>query len=133
VTPASGFVGPAGGVILGLVGAGVCYGGVNLIKRTLGVDDALDVLAVHGFGGATGTVLTAILAASVFGGVGLTMSVGQQLGVQILGVLAAAAWSAIATYVLVKLCQALVGLRVDEDEEMEGLDQTAHGEAAYRP
>ena len=133
VTPASGFVGPEGGIVLGLVGGLVCYGGVNLIKRTLGIDDALDVLAVHGFGGATGTVLLAVLATSALGGVNLGRSLFEQLGVQALGVVAAAAWSAAATWALVAVCRAVVGLRVDPDEELEGLDQTAHGEAAYRP
>jgi Amt family ammonium transporter len=132
VTPASGFVGPMGGVILGIAGASICYAAVNFVKRTLGVDDSLDVLAVHGFGGATGTILTAILALPAFGGVGYGLGFGEQLGVQILGVAVGILWSGAATYGLVMLCQALVGLRVAEDEEQEGLDQTAHGEAAYR-
>jgi Amt family ammonium transporter len=133
VTPASGFIGPLGGVLIGIIAASVCYSGVNLVKHTLGVDDALDVLAVHGFGGATGTVLTAIFATSAFGGVGLALEFPQQLGVQVLGVLAAAIWSGVVSYVLVKVCEASIGLRVSDDEELEGLDQTAHGESAYRP
>jgi Amt family ammonium transporter len=133
VTPASGYVGPIGGVILGIAGAVICYSAVNLVKRILSVDDSLDVLAVHGFGGATGTILTALLALPTFGGAGLTLSFGEQLGVQILGVVVGAVWSGGVTYGLVLLCQALVGLRVNEDEELEGLDQTAHGESAYRP
>jgi Amt family ammonium transporter len=132
VTPASGFVGPFGGVILGAAGAVICYSAVNFVKRTLAVDDSLDVLAVHGFGGATGTILTALLALPAFGGAGLMLSFGEQLGVQILGVAVAVIWSGAVTYGLVLLCQAVVGLRVNEDEELEGLDQTAHGESAYR-
>jgi Amt family ammonium transporter len=132
VTPASGFVGPLGGVILGAAGAAICYSAVNVIKRTLGVDDALDVLAVHGFGGASGTILTAIVATTALGGAGVAAGVGPQLGVQLLGVAAGGAWAALATFVLVKLGQAVVRLRVSEDEELEGLDQTAHGESAYR-
>jgi Amt family ammonium transporter len=133
VTPASGFIGPLGGVILGAVGAVICYSAVNLVKRTLAVDDSLDVLAVHGFGGATGTILTAILATTAFGGTGLTLSVPEQLGVQVLGVAVAVVWSGAVSYALILLCRVTVGLRVDEDEEQEGLDQTAHGESAYRP
>jgi ammonium transporter, Amt family len=133
VTPASGFVGPLGGVILGAAGAVICYTAVNFIKRTLGVDDALDVLAVHGFGGASGTILTAIVATTALGGAGVAAGVGPQLGVQVLGVVVGGAWAAIATFVLVTLGQAVVRLRVSEDEELEGLDQIAHGESAYRP
>jgi Amt family ammonium transporter len=133
VTPASGFIGPLGGVILGAVGAVICYSAVNLVKRTLAVDDSLDVLAVHGFGGATGTILTAILATTAFGGTGLTLGVPEQLGVQVLGVAVAVVWSGAVSYALILLCRVTVGLRVDEDEEQEGLDQTAHGESAYRP
>jgi Amt family ammonium transporter len=106
---------------------------VNLVKRTLAVDDSLDVLAVHGFGGATGTILTAILATTAFGGTGLTLGVPEQLGVQILGVAAAVVWSGALSYAIILVCRVTVGLRVDEDEEQEGLDQTAHGESAYRP
>jgi Amt family ammonium transporter len=132
VTPASGFVGPIGGVVLGIAGATICYSAVNLVKRTLAVDDSLDVLAVHGFGGVTGTILTAALALPALGGTGVTGGFAHQLGVQVLGVVAALAWSGAATLAVVKATQALTGLRVDEDEEQEGLDQTAHGESAYR-
>jgi Amt family ammonium transporter len=131
VTPASGFIGPIGGVILGLAGGIVCYYGVDLVKRVMKVDDSLDVLAVHGFGGATGTLLVAVLALPMFAGVGLDVSVGKQLGVQVLGVVAVAAWSAIASYILIKVTAALVGFRVTEDEELEGLDQSGHGETGY--
>ena len=134
VTPASGFIGPIGGVILGLAGGVICYLGVDLIKRTFKIDDSLDVLAVHGFGGATGTILVAFLALPMFAGVGVSVTsggVGDQLFVQIVGVVAVAAWSAIASVVLIKITQAIVGLRVAEDEELEGLDQTSHGESGY--
>jgi Amt family ammonium transporter len=133
VTPASGYIGPIGGVALGLAGGIVCYLAVGLIKKALKIDDSLDVLAVHGFGGATGTVLTAIFAVSILSGTGLGegVSVGRQLGVQIIGVVAGVVWSAVATVVLIKVTQALVGLRVTEDEELAGLDQTAHGESGY--
>jgi Amt family ammonium transporter len=131
-TPASGFVGPIGGVLLGLLGGGLCYLAVGLVKHTMKVDDALDVLAVHGCGGAIGTIATAILALPALGGVGLrTDNVGAQLVAQIVGVLAVAAWSAIATAILVRITKAVVGLRVSDEEELTGLDQTAHGESAY--
>ena len=133
ITPASGYVGPLGGVVLGLAGGFICYFAVDIIKRKFLIDDSLDVLAVHGVGGATGTILTALLAASVFGGVGYGdgQSVGGQLGVQVIGVVAVLVWSLVATYVIVKVTQALVGLRISEDDEVQGLDLTAHGESGY--
>ena len=133
ITPASGFVGPLGGVILGLAGGFLCYFAVDIVKRKFLIDDSLDVMAVHGVGGATGTILTALLALSAFGGVGLTdgQSAGGQLGVQVIGVVAVLAWSLVATFVIVKVTQALVGLRISEDDEVQGLDLTAHGEAGY--
>ncbi len=131
VTPASGYIGPIGGVICGLVGGAVCYAAVDLVKKVMKIDDSLDVLAVHGFGGATGTILTAVLAIPAFAGIGLKMTMVEQLGVQVLGVVAVAAWSAIATIVIVRVTQALVGLRVSEEDERAGLDQTAHGETGY--
>ena len=133
ITPASGFVGPLGGVILGLAGGFLCYFAVDIVKRKFLIDDSLDVMAVHGVGGATGTILTALLALSAFGGVGLTdgQSAGGQLGVQVIGVVAILVWSLVATFVIVKVTQALVGLRISEDDEVQGLDLTAHGEAGY--
>jgi Amt family ammonium transporter len=132
VTPASGFVGPLGGVLLGLLGGGVCYITVSVVKHRIRIDDSLDVLAVHGCGGATGTLATAVLALPALGGVGLHVGVATQFGIQLLGVVSVAAWSALATIVLVRITQALVGLRVTTDEELIGLDQTAHGETAYK-
>jgi Amt family ammonium transporter len=134
VTPASGFIGPLGGLILGLTGGVVCYIAVDIVKRTFRVDDSLDVLAVHGIGGATGTLLTAFLALPILGGIGLAEGVGamDQLMIQFTGVGATVVYSVIATYILVKIVQATVGLRVDEDHEVEGLDYTAHGETGYK-
>ncbi|NND49764.1 MAG: ammonium transporter [Rhizobiales bacterium] len=134
VTPASGFIGPIGGVILGLAGGVICYLAVDIVKRSFRVDDSLDVLAVHGVGGATGTLLTAVLIVPALSGVGLDegVSMGDQFVAQLIGVAAALVWSAVATFVIVKLTQALVGLRVNEEEEVEGLDYTAHGETGYR-
>ncbi len=132
VTPASGFVGPIGGVVLGLLGGVGCYAMVNVVKQIMKVDDSLDVLAVHGCGGAIGTLGTAFLASTVFGGVGLHDGTVSQFGVQLLGVVSVALWSAVATAVLIKVTQALVGLRVTADDEITGLDQTAHGESGYK-
>ena len=133
ITPASGYVGPAGGIVLGLAGGFICYYAVNLIKKQFGVDDALDVLAVHGIGGATGTILVAIFVTTGLGGVGLAdgMTVGSQLGVQIVGVVATAVWSGLATYVIVIVTTKICELRVTDDDEIEGLDFAAHGERGY--
>ena len=109
VTPASGYVGPIGGVILGLAGGVVCYFAVNIVKHVMKVDDSLDVLAVHGCGGATGTLLTAFLALPVFAGVGLRNRSAPSSAFNSSACLQPALWSAIATAVLIKLTQALVG------------------------
>ncbi len=133
ITPASGFVGPMGGIILGLAGGFICYYAVDLVKRRCLIDDSLDVLAVHGVGGATGTLLTAFLATSAFGGAGLADGVGAggQFVTQLTGVVAVLVWSVAVTFVIVKIAAAVTGLRVEEDAEMEGLDTAAHGETGY--
>jgi Amt family ammonium transporter len=134
VTPASGFVGPLGGILLGLAGGIFCFLAVDLIKHRLRIDDSLDVLAVHGVGGATGTLLVAFLA-GLPGGTGVNAEAGMasQFLVQLTGVASVAAWSALATFVIVKVIAALIGLRVSREAEIEGLDFTAHGEKAYNP
>ena len=133
ITPASGFVGPMGAIIIGIVSGGLCYAAVDLIKRSFVIDDSLDVFAVHGVGGMTGSLLVAFLALETFGGAGLAEGVTaiDQLMVQIIGVGATLIWSAIATVILVKITQALVGLRTDPDIETQGLDLTVHGENGY--
>ena len=134
ITPASGTVGPLGAIVLGLVGGGICYVAVDWVKNRLKIDDSLDVLAVHGVGGATGTILVAFLAGFGDGAAGLAdgVSAGSQAMVQIIGVVSVAVWSAVATAVIVVLTKAIIGLRVSEDEEIEGLDFSHHGETAYR-
>jgi len=133
ITPASGSVGPLGGVILGLAGGVICYFAVDLVRHKMKIDDSLDVLAVHGVGGATGTLLVAFLAGFGDGGTGLgDVSAGSQFMVQLIGVVSVAIFSAIATVVIVVITKALVGLRVSDDEETEGLDFSHHGETAYR-
>ena len=133
ITPASGFVGPMGALIIGLAGGLVCYYAVGLIKHKLKIDDSLDVFAVHGVGGAIGTLLVAFLVDTSFGGGGLAegMTMGSQFGVQLTGLIAVLVWSLVASFILVKVVQALVGLRVSDDEELEGLDVTSHGETGY--
>ena len=123
-----------GGLILGLVGGIVCYIAVDLVKRAMKIDDSLDVMAVHGVGGITGTLLTGFLALGAFGGAGLAegTSAGAQFGVQFIGVAVTVVWSAIATFIIVKLTSMLVGLRVTKEAEIEGLDLSDHGEAGYR-
>ena len=134
ITPASGTVGPLGGIVLGLIGGLLCYFAVDIIKHRFNIDDSLDVLAVHGIGGATGTLLVAFLAGFGDGAAGLDegTSAGSQFMVQLTGVAAVAIWSVIATAIIVIITRAIVGLRVSEDEEIEGLDFSHHGETAYR-
>lgn len=135
VTPASGYIGPAGGLLLGALGSIVCFFAVSVVKKTWKVDDSLDVFAVHGVGGILGTLGAAVLASEQFGGVGYaaTGSMGAQATAQILGVAATVAWSAAASWVIIFVTKSLVGLRASENEIEEGLDLTYHGERANNP
>ncbi len=131
ITPASGFVGPIGGLCIGLIAGVVCYFATQYIKRGLKIDDSLDVFPVHGVGGILGTMLTAVFAAESMGGLGLDGSIGSQLVTQAIGVVATIAWCGIATFIILKLVDAMVGLRVTEEEETEGLDLVLHDERGY--
>ena len=133
ITPASGFVGPIGALIIGLVGGYVCQWVTAYLKQVRHIDDSLDVFAVHGVGGVLGTLLTAFLALETLGGLGIAVESGAfaQFGVQLLGVVAVGAWSAVLTYGIIKLVGGLVPLRVSEVVELEGLDVNIHGERAY--
>ncbi len=133
ITPASGFVGPIGALIIGIAAGLVCFGAVQVIKPRFNLDDTLDVFAVHGVGGIIGSLMTAFLALEVFGGGGLAegMGVGKALWVQLVGVLATGAWAGIGSWVILKAIDATVGLRVSQEHEFEGLDITTHGERAY--
>lgn len=133
ITPASGFVGPMGGFIIGLAGGIVCYYAVNFVKRKLEIDDSLDVFAVHGVGGILGTLMVAYLALPTFGGAGLAdgVSAGSQLGVQALGIAATIVWSVVFSWVILKFTGMVCGLRVTDDEITEGLDLASHGEKGY--
>ena len=134
ITPASGFVGPAAALAIGLIGGTACYLAVGLIKQRFKVDDSLDVFAVHGLGGTIGVLLTAICVDAALGGAGLPAgrTIAGQFGVQLLGVVATLIWSVVASYGILRLVKAITGgLRVDKEDEEKGLDQTAHGESGY--
>ncbi len=132
VTPASGFIGPFGGLILGISSGFVCYWFVGFIKNVINIDDSLDVFAVHGVGGILGTLLCGLLATSGYGGLGLETTVWAQTKVQIIGVLSISLYTLIVTTIIVILVRKLVGLRVSEQEERtDGLDFGSHGESSY--
>jgi len=133
ITPASGFVGPVGGVVIGLCGGTVCYFATQLIKSGFKIDDSLDVFPVHGVGGALGTILAAVFVSAAYGGAGYAEGMGltSQLGVQVLGVVVTGAYAAIVSYILLKLIGLVTPLRADEDVEQQGLDIVQHGETGY--
>ncbi len=133
VTPASGFIGVPGGIILGLAGGYICYLAVDLIRGKLGIDDSLDVFAVHGVGGVLGSLLVAVLATDALSGIGLAegMTVGSQLFVQAKSIMITVVWTAIASYAILKIAAVVGGLRVDDEAELEGLDLSQHGERGY--
>jgi len=133
ITPASGFVGPLGALVIGAAAGVLCFFATNYMKRALHVDDSLDVFPVHGVGGALGTLLTGIFVASQFGGAGYPegQTMGGQVLVQLTGIVATALWSGVITYVLLKVSDAVVGLRVTSEEETEGLDTVLHNEKGY--
>ena len=134
ITPASGFVGPAGALLIGISAGAVCFTATMFIKRRLGIDDSLDVFPVHGVGGALGTVLAGVFASSslgVFSGQGDGLPMGEQVLVQLTGVGSVAVYTAVASFILLKLIDMMLGLRVTEDEETEGLDLNQHNERGY--
>ena len=141
VTPACGFVGPMGAIIIGLIAGLVCLWGVSGLKRMLGADDSLDVFGVHGVGGIVGALLTGVFAAPSLGGTGIfdyvanaaspNYSIGAQVWVQFQAVATTIIWSAVVSYIAYKLVDMIIGLRVSEEDEREGLDISAHGESAY--
>ena len=132
ITPASGFVGPAGALLVGIAAGAACFWATFLLKRRFEVDDSLDVFSVHGIGGTVGALLTGIFA-GVLGGTGYSegMNVLTQLGVQFLGVAATVIWCAMVSWFLLKILDMSLGLRVEEDQEAQGLDLTEHGETSY--
>jgi Amt family ammonium transporter len=132
ITPASGFVGPMAAVIIGASAGVVCYFATHFIKRSLKIDDSLDVFPVHGVGGVLGTTVTGVFV-GILGGVGLAegMTMGKQVGVQLAGVGVTIAWSASLSFVILKAVDAMVGLRVTAEQETEGLDVVLHNETGY--
>ena len=134
ITPASGFVGPLGALIIGGSAGVICYILVSFVKNTLKVDDSLDVFAVHGAGGVLGTLLVSFLIDSDIGGAGYSegMSASSQLNVQLIGIGSVFVWSIIASLVILVIVKALTGLRVEDSYEEEGLDISSHGETNYR-
>ena len=131
ITPASGFVGPMGALIIGISAGLICYEATQYIKKVLMIDDSLDVFPVHGVGGILGTILTGIFASSMYGGVGLDGSISQQVIIQIIGVIFTIVWCGIFTYVALKFTDNLVGLRISDENEETGIDLTEHGEKGY--
>ena len=134
ITPASGFVGPIGALIIGGSAGIICYVLVSFVKNTLKVDDSLDVFAVHGAGGVLGILLVSFLTDSNIGGAGYTdgMSASSQFNVQLIGVASVFVWSIIASLIIIVIVKALTGLRVEDSHEEEGLDISSHGETNYR-
>ena len=133
VTPASGYIGIPGGLILGFFGGLLCYLAVDYIRGKLQIDDSLDVFAVHGVGGILGSLLVAFLATSTFLGLGLPegQTASSQFIIQFKGVALTICWTAVFTYLILKLTSFIVPLRVEEEEEIEGLDLRSHGEKGY--
>lgn len=133
ITPASGFVGPMGAVILGIAAGLICYAMVHVIKQRFHIDDSLDVFAVHGVGGLTGTIMVAFLALPAFDGLGLAKGVAasHQLWVQFVGAAATAAWAIVLSVVIIWVIRLVTPMRVSEEDETEGLDITSHGERGY--
>jgi Amt family ammonium transporter len=132
ITPAAGLAGPMGSIVLGLVAGAVCYYAVTAVKNALGYDDALDVFGIHGVGGIIGAIGTGIVAAPSLGGYGVgEYSIGGQVWTQIIAVVVTLVWTGIGSVVLYKITDLIVGLRVTQDQEREGLDLADHGERAY--
>ncbi len=141
ITPACGFVGPMGAIVIGLLGGFLCLWGVTGLKKLLGADDSLDVFGVHGVGGILGALLTGVFAAPSLGGTGIfdyvtnkvnpDYSISGQVWIQFQGVLTTLVWSGVVAFIAYKIVDLLIGLRVPEEEEREGLDITSHGETAY--
>jgi Amt family ammonium transporter len=134
ITPASGFVGPAGALVIGVSAGFVCFHMTMFLKQKLGVDDSLDVFPVHGVGGALGTVLAGVFASSslgFFSGQGDGQPIGEQLLIQLVGVGSVGLYTALLTFVLLKAIDLVLGVRVSEEEEVEGLDINQHNERGY--
>ena len=131
ITPAAGTVGPMGALVIGLASGVICYFCATSLKRKMGYDDSLDAFGVHGVGGIVGAILTGVFAAPALGGFGTVTDIGAQVWVQAKGVIFTVAYTAIVTYVILKVLDAVMGLRVNEEEESVGLDLAQHNERGY--
>lgn len=129
ITPASGYVDPMGALFIGLAAGAVCFVASTIVKRSLGYDDSLDVFGIHGVGGIVGAILTGVFAVKAIGGTsGLLEGNAVQVWIQVQGILATVVYSAVATFVILKVIDMVIGLRVEKDAEVEGLDINLHGE-----
>ena len=133
ITPASGFVGPGAALVIGVAGGAICYVMVGVVKRRFRIDDSLDVFAVHGVGGATGVLLTAVFVDAALGGAGLAegRSMSGQAVIQLTGIAAVLLWSLVVSFVIAKVVNAVTELRVNAETEEQGLDLRLHGERGY--
>jgi Amt family ammonium transporter len=133
ITPASGFVGPMGAIAIGFAAGLVCYLAVAKLKPAMGYDDALDAFGVHAIGGAIGAILTGVFVVKGLGGAGLAegVTMGRQVGIQVIAVLSTLVYDAIVSLILLKIVDVFIGLRVSEEAETEGLDIALHDERGY--
>jgi Amt family ammonium transporter len=133
ITPASGFVGPMGALVIGLIAGVVCFLATQIVKRKLKIDDSLDVFPVHGVGGFTGVLLTAVFSSTALDGLGLAegVSMGSQLMVQLIGAVVTVVWCGVATYAILKLINLVSPLRASTEQENQGLDLALHEERGY--
>ena len=131
ITPASGFVGPVGALVIGLAAGVLCYWGANGLKRLFGYDDSLDVFGVHGIGGIVGALLTGVFASSALGGSVEDLNIGSQLRLQAVGIVATLVYSGVLTFILVKVVDGMIGIRVTAEEEGTGLDLALHDERGF--
>jgi Amt family ammonium transporter len=131
ITPASGYVGPVGALAIGLAAGVLCYWGANSLKRLIGYDDSLDVFGVHGIGGIVGVLLTGVFASSALGGSVENLNIGNQLWLQAVGIVATLVYSGALTFILVKVVDGMIGIRVTAEEEGTGLDLALHDERGF--
>ena len=134
ITPASGSVGPIGALAIGLASGAVCFWGATSLKSQLGYDDSLDAFGVHGIGGIVGALLTGVFTAKVLGGVGvdgMEINIGMQVWKQFLSIVITIVWSGVLSFIILKIVDVTVGLRVEEDDEQQGLDLSQHNERGY--
>ncbi len=131
ITPASGSVGPLGGLVIGIASGLICFWGATSLKQSLGYDDSLDAFGVHGIGGIVGCLLTGIFAAEGLGGMGMDKGIGSQLISQFASLIVTILWSGILSYIILKVVDKTIGLRVRYNDEQEGLDLALHNERGY--